>query len=120
MASFVGELEDVVRAFNRDLLALERAASPGAHDELVRSLFREAHSLKGAARAVRLGLIEAVCHRLEALLADLRDGRIQLHPELFELLFAAADALGDAAARLRQGAGLESSSLQGLLPRLEA
>ena len=52
MATFLDELDENVRALNRDLLALEKDPDGPRRSELLRSLFRTAHSLKGAARAV--------------------------------------------------------------------
>src|SRR5689334_1396825 len=101
MATFLGELEEHVRALNRDLLALEKAPAGEVRTELVKTLFRTAHSLKGAARSVDVKLVESVCHRLEEILAGVRDGSLALSPERFQLLFAAADAIQDAGSRLR-------------------
>src|SRR5439155_13593966 len=120
MATFLEELQEHVQALNRDLLELEKdAAGPGAA-ELLKRLFRTAHSLKGAARSVNLEPIEAVCHQLEELLAGARDHGRRLAAEQFALLFAAADAIAEAGARLRQGRDLEGAGLARLLPRLEA
>ncbi|HEX4351331.1 MAG TPA: Hpt domain-containing protein, partial [Polyangiales bacterium] len=89
--TFVAELQEHVVVFNRELLALEqRPNDPGA-TESIRSLFRSAHSLKGAARSVNATRLEGVCHQLEELLASLRDGTRVLTPEIIAQLFAAVD-----------------------------
>ena len=59
MQTFLGELDDHVRDLGRDLLQLEAAAGEERQAELVRGLFRTAHSFKGAARSLELDLIEA-------------------------------------------------------------
>ena len=59
MATFLDELEENAAALNRDLLALEKDPTGPAHAERLRTLFRTAHSLKGAARAVNVELIES-------------------------------------------------------------
>ena len=86
----------------------------------MRTLFRTAHSLKGAARSVSVGLIESACHRLEEILAAVRDGKKALDAELFVVLFAAADAIEEAGMRLREQRDLSDTPLAALLPRLEA
>ena len=86
----------------------------------MRTLFRTAHSLKGAARSVSVGLIESACHRLEEILAAVRDGRKSLDADLFVVLFAAADAIEEAGMRLREQRDLSDTPLAALLPRLEA
>ncbi len=115
---FVEELEDHVRALNRDLLALEQQPEQ-EHGELIKRLFRTAHSIKGAARSAGVEPVESACHRLEATLGALRDGMRPLTPELLELLLSAADALQDAAGRLRAQQDLRGSALQQVLPQLD-
>ena len=119
MSTFVAELDEHVRALNRDLLALEK--DPGAdRTELIKTLFRTVHSLKGAARSVNITLIEATCHRLESIFGSVREGVLAVRPELIELLFLSADALKDAGERLRAKQDLTAGTLPALLPRLEA
>ncbi|MBI4542395.1 MAG: response regulator [Gemmatimonadetes bacterium] len=115
LGTFVGEIEEQVRAMNADVLALE--ADP-ADAERLKSLFRVAHTLKGAARAAAVAPVEQVCHSLETLLAEARDGKLTLGPEEFTLLFSAADALGDAGKRLKAGRDLAGSPLAALRDRL--
>src|SRR5690348_13636623 len=92
-ATFLGELDDQVRVLNADLLALESAPRDS---ERLRSVFRIVHTLKGAARAAGVPLIEAVCHELETGLVSVREGKGILRKADFTRLFAAADALVDA------------------------
>jgi len=62
--------------------------------EMAERVFREAHSLKGAARAVNLVKIEATCQSLEGLFARLKAQKIGLSPELFDQLHRMVDTLG--------------------------
>ncbi|MBY0522031.1 MAG: response regulator [Gemmataceae bacterium] len=118
MATFIEELDEHVRDLNRVLLEHEKSGDAG-RDERLRALFRTAHSLKGAARSVNLEVIETACHQMEDVLAAARDRRQDLDAGRFALLFAAADALEEAAMRLREEHDLHGSRLEGLLPRLE-
>src|SRR5688500_5053914 len=102
MATFLGELDEHARALNRDLLALEKSPDAPERAERFKALFRAAHSLKGAARSVGVGTIEAACHALEEVLGAARDGRLAISRDLFALLFAAADAIEEAGMRLRE------------------
>ncbi|MEX2156439.1 MAG: response regulator [Gemmatimonadales bacterium] len=115
LVTFTAELDEQVRTMNADLLALE--AEPAAAERL-KSLFRVAHTLKGAARAASVPPVEHACHALETLLAQARDGKLTLGPEEFALLFSAADALGDAGTRLKAGRDLAGSPLAALRDRL--
>src|SRR3990172_9285304 len=93
---------------NTELLALEAAPTD---PERLKAVFRVAHTLKGAARAANVPLIEETCHRLKSLLAQARDRKTTLTPRHFQSLFAAAAPLGGAGARLKQGTSLAGSPL---------
>ena len=118
MSTFVEEVAEHVQSFNRDLLALE--SGQGDPASLLQSLFRTAHNLKGASRAVDVGLVESACHGLENILARARDGERPLDAEAFEILFATADAIQDAGARLKEKQSLAASPLAALASRLFA
>src|SRR5688572_20077852 len=118
MSTFVEEVAEHVRSFNSDLLALE--GGQGNPASLLQSLFRTAHNLKGASRAVDVGVIESACHGLEDILARARDGERPIDAETFKVLFATADAIEDAGARLREKQSLDASPLAALSARLVA
>ena len=120
MATFLEELDEHVRSFNSDLLTLEKALPPEEKAERFKTLFRTAHSLKGAARAVQVQPIETQCHHLEDILEGVRDGNIVLGRELGALLFTTVDAIEEAGMRLREQQNLVESPLTALIPRLEA
>jgi two-component system, chemotaxis family, sensor kinase CheA len=121
LAIFLVELQDHLRVFNQELLALEQRASDHNAAESIHTLFRTVHSLKGAARSVDASRLANVCHELETILAPLREGDAVLSPELFTLLFEAADALAAAGKELQGGAGDGSHAVfQGLERRLAA
>ena len=101
-AIFLGELDDQLIVMNADLIALE--SDPGNADRL-KSLFRVAHTLKGAARATGVADIADTCHTLETMLANARDRGLTLGPAQFKILFSAADSLAEAGRRLRGDKG---------------
>jgi two-component system, chemotaxis family, sensor kinase CheA len=117
---FLGELSERVHALNRDLLALEKGCSEHEAAELLVTLFRTAHSLKGAAGSIDATLIEVSCHKLEEIFVAIQNDRLALNPNLFRLFFVCADAIQDAGRRLQQGEDLSASPLARLLPQLEA
>lgn len=119
-ATFLDELEEIVGALNRELLALERADEDASRARALKELFRAAHSLKGAARAARVRLVEQACHGLEDLLAAARDGARALSAAEIDLILASADGIAEAGRRLRQDAPLGGCRLELLLPRIEA
>lgn len=90
MTTFRAEAEEHIRTLNKGLLDIEKSGLERARLE---ELFREAHSLKGAARAVDLTDLEQVAHHLEDRLAELRDRRREVTPVLMDALYAAVDAV---------------------------
>lgn len=105
MVTFLGELEDHVRTLERDLLALERQPTPAARKELFATLFRAAHSLKGAARSVGNASLEAAGHCLEELFAAGRDGRVPVDAGYFDRVLPAVDEIRKTGQRLQAGVG---------------
>src|SRR5262245_31155690 len=89
MSTFLDELEETTKAMGRDLLLLERTPTTAARGELVHRLFRSAHSLKGASRAVGVRPVEVACHGLEAILTTARELAEPLLAEQLELLLVA-------------------------------
>ena len=118
LVTFLEELEEGVRAFNKDLLALDKKPTPEERGEILKTLFRTAHSLKGASRSVNLPLVEEACHRMEEILSKIREGQESFTPDLLKIFFEAADALGDGAGLLRKKKTLSGSALEDLIPRL--
>jgi two-component system, chemotaxis family, sensor kinase CheA len=88
------EAEEHVLAISSGLVELERASSPQQQMEMMERVFREAHSLKGAARAVNLVKIEGTCQSLESLFEQLKARRIALSAEVFDQLHRMVDTLG--------------------------
>ena len=68
-ATFKVEAAEHLGAMSSGLLELERVTRPEEQLPLIESVFRAAHSLKGAARAVNFTDIESLCQGLESLFA---------------------------------------------------
>ena len=87
---FAQEAEQRLGTLAGQLLALEQA---GNDAELVGSIFREAHTLKGAAAVVGLEEVGVVAHAMEDLLEQLRAGERLATPALIDTVLAAVDGL---------------------------
>ena len=90
LALFAQEAEQRLGELASQLLDLERV---GNDAELVASIFREAHTLKGAAAVVGLETFSGVAHVMEDLLEQLRSGDRMATPALVDGLLAAVDGL---------------------------
>ena len=69
-ATFAVEAQEHLQVIATGLLALEKEPTPESQRGLVETVFRAAHSLKGAARAVGLDAVESRCQSLEEVLAS--------------------------------------------------
>ena len=74
LAAFKIEAEEHIRTITAGLLELEKERRTEQRDSLVETIFREAHSLKGAARSVNMTEIETVCQALESVFHDWKEG----------------------------------------------
>ena len=93
LATFRVEADEHLKAMSSGLLDLEKTPPGARQTEIIERVFREAHSLKGAARAVNLTQIESVCQSLENVFAALKGKDIAVSPPLFDLLHQTVDAL---------------------------
>lgn len=84
------ETRERLARMQQGLLRLEE--QPQHAPSIVDGLFREAHSLKGAARLLSLDALESVTHRLEDLLGHLKRGRLTVTAEVVDKLFAGMEA----------------------------
>ena len=78
---FKAESAEHLARLDDGLLCLEK--NP-ADQTLLEEVFRESHSLKGAARMLGLSKIEAAAHDLETILNTARKGETSLTPEVIE------------------------------------
>ena len=79
----------------RAILSKDGVATAGANlDEA----FRRAHSLKGAARAVDLRIVELLAHPLETLFQRVREGALKLNPAILDVIHQALDGIEDGVA----------------------
>ena len=68
-ATFDVEAAEHLQAMVTGLMEMEKPTTPTAQRERLAVVFRAAHSLNGAARAVGLPDVESQCHLLEDLFA---------------------------------------------------
>ncbi len=117
--SFKIEQREHIQEINQGLLALEKNPTSKERQALLHKIFREAHSLKGAARAVGLTTIESLGHALEDLLLGAKEGRLTISPELFDLMYQALDAVELVMNQLETGNSTPPAKVLALLSRLE-
>ncbi len=91
---FLGEAEEIIEKLNMDLVALGDSAESGDSDpDLLNSIFRGAHSIKGLSGMFGFADISDLAHHMESLLDSLRLGKVPLNGILVETLFDALEIL---------------------------
>lgn len=119
MDLFVQEVKERASEIEHNLLAMENADTPEDKRNLQQRLLRIAHSLKGAAGLMEVRPVEAICHRMEDLLAAVAsEDRVLIESEL-DLMLVAADAIVEAANKLESGEALSDASFGDVLKLLE-
>ncbi|MEW6756054.1 MAG: Hpt domain-containing protein, partial [Candidatus Latescibacterota bacterium] len=99
LATFTVEAAEHLQVLSSGLLELEGEREAGRQREIVETVFREAHSLKGAARAVDLADVAGLCQSLESVLAALKRQEVALSPGLLDLLHQGVMSLAELLAR---------------------
>ncbi|MDX9871947.1 MAG: chemotaxis protein CheA [Clostridia bacterium] len=97
---FIEESEEHLQALNQNLLALE---SDPDRLELLDSIFRAAHTLKGMSATMGYDAIAKLTHEMENLLDQLREREVFLSKEIINSLFKAADLLENMLLAIRGG-----------------
>ena len=87
---FLVESHENLDQLDRDLVDLEQ--HPGSRD-LLASIFRTIHTIKGTSGFLAFGNLEAVTHVGENLLARLRDGRMSMTPATTDVLLEMVDTV---------------------------
>lgn len=89
---FRGETEEIIQKLNNNLLQLE--TNPD-NKELLVYLFRDAHSLKGAARMIGFNNIQRLAHKSEDVLGYAKENKIAINKEISTALLKAIDLISD-------------------------
>ena len=124
LVTFKAEAMEHVVTMSACLAELERMPPIEVQMEAVETVFREAHSLKGAARAVNIPEVESVCQALEGIFAQWKVRRVNQSRELFDTLHLAVDTIRAAVSSMElDGHGVplrEISSIVAELDRLSS
>ncbi|MFZ1918089.1 MAG: chemotaxis protein CheW [Terriglobales bacterium] len=116
---FLVESHENLDRLDREVVELEKKPSDR---EILASVFRTIHTIKGTSGFLSFGKLEAVTHVGESLLARLRDGQLSLNPERTTALLALVDAVRQMLAAIQetgQDGDADHSELVASLTRLQ-
>ena len=93
LADFKVEAAEHTQSIIRGLLELEKGLPETEMKSVTENIFREIHSLKGAARAVSLLDIERFCQAMESIFSILKKQSVSLNLTFFNAFHTALDLL---------------------------
>jgi two-component system chemotaxis sensor kinase CheA len=120
LSTFSDEARDHLQKLNEGLLALEKNPDDPA---VVEEMFREAHTLKGAARMMTFNEIKEISHCIEDIFGAIHNKQITLDAKQTNVLFAALDKITEILEQIIAGEPVTEDwektveALQGLMTR---
>lgn len=90
LQTFRAEAEERLKNLTEGFMSLEEA--PG-NEEVIKSLFREAHTLKGSAGMMGLVAIKELAHKTEDILTSVQNGQVELNQEVTTLVLESLDCI---------------------------
>jgi two-component system chemotaxis sensor kinase CheA len=91
ISQYIAETKERIPEIERKLFAIEK--KEGDEAELVRELFRDWHTVKGAAGFLGLNKTVELSHKTENLIAKIRDEKIPFTEDIINVLFDALEKL---------------------------
>ena len=88
LSIFNQESEEIIHRLNNNILELEKNPQ---NKNIIVELFRDAHSLKGAARMIGFNDIQAIAHKIEDILGFARDEKISINSEITDVIYQSID-----------------------------
>jgi two-component system, chemotaxis family, sensor kinase CheA len=90
LESFIVETREIFEKFGQDLVLLEKGA---ADSELLNSIFRAVHTVKGTSSFLGLEQMTTLAHSFEDVLNKLRKGELQVSSDKMDVMFEAYDLM---------------------------
>ena len=113
---FIEESLEGLDTMESSLLALDE----GGDGELVHTIFRAAHSIKGGAATFGFPEMASFTHEAESLLDEVRGGKRAIDKPIIELLLRSVDCLRGMFDRARAGQALNDATCDGVRGELAA
>jgi two-component system chemotaxis sensor kinase CheA len=114
---FLVESHENLSRLDQDLVELEKHPQDA---DLLGSIFRTIHTIKGACGFLSFSTLEGITHKAESLLSQLRDGKRKLTPSLVSLILETVDATRKVLASIETCGKEGSLAFEDLTERLRA
>ena len=112
---FFDESDEYIQILNENILTLEKEPE---NKEIINSIFRAAHSLKGMAATMGFEQLTDLTHKLENLLDKVRNEELGITEDLIDLLFVGLDLINDLVDDIKNN-GQESTDTADFLAQMD-
>jgi two-component system chemotaxis sensor kinase CheA len=120
METFREDSQERIKLLAQAVVDLEAAPNEEATRAALETLFRETHSLKGAAGAVDYSLVVSICQDMESVFAALKGGDLQPAPAVIDALSESVDCLHECVLTKKTGLGVRAAGVLTTLQTLMA
>ncbi|WP_457621890.1 chemotaxis protein CheA [Persephonella sp.] len=118
LEEFLIEADEILSNLDRDLIELE--SSPEDKD-LLNSIFRSMHTLKGGAGFLALTSIVEIAHKIEDIFNKLRNDELKLTSDMMDVIFEGVDKLKEAIEMIKESNEIpDEEEVKPLLDKLDA
>lgn len=93
LSDFRAEAAEHIALVADGLLSLEQSGNAIPDKAIIEKIYRETHSLKGAARAVNFTGTEILCQNIETIFSAVKNGKSGMIPEIYDAIYSALGAL---------------------------
>lgn len=114
LESFIIETREIFERLGQDLLTLEKGVTD---NELLNTIFRAVHTVKGTSSFLGLEQMTSLAHVFEDVLNKLRKGEITVSSDKMDVMFEAYDIMKDLLARI-EARNLAKIDLSAIIPKL--
>src|SRR5580658_3401892 len=115
LKSFVVETGEGLAQMEEAILALEARPEDG---ELIQTIFRVVHTIKGNASILELPRLQTFAHTFENLLDEIRSRALSVTPEIVNLMLASLDILREMAGGAAEGRDETSARAREVLGKI--
>ena len=85
---FLQELYECLDIFNQSFVDLENG-----DNDAINEIFRIAHTIKGMAGFLHYTSLENLCHSMEEVLSNIKNGEIEIDGELIDIMLSTVDRI---------------------------
>src|SRR5579859_1291719 len=116
LKEFLAESWENLARLDTEIVDLEKRP---ADNELLASIFRTIHTIKGTCGFIGLTRLGAVAHAAENVLGQMRDGKLAATPAAISLVLEAVDAVKELLRGLEETGREPAHDNSGLIARLD-